>query len=166
MTGSQLAAELGLAAGMRFGSCVSDRIKAQRKQSVLILGVNGFIGNALSQRLLDSGKYEVHGMDLRSNYIQHLIDEPDFHFEEGDIAIHGEWIEYHIKKCDIVIPWWRLPRRSNTPQSVAGLRAGLRRESPGRPLLRQIRQAHHLPVHVGSLTACATRPNSTKTTPV
>ena len=104
MTGSQLAAELGLAAGMKLGSCVSARLKAQRKQSVLILGVNGFIGNALSQRLLDSGKYEVHGMDLRSNYIQHLIGEPDFHFEEGDIAIHGEWIEYHVKKCDIVIP--------------------------------------------------------------
>ncbi|MCB2173487.1 bifunctional UDP-4-amino-4-deoxy-L-arabinose formyltransferase/UDP-glucuronic acid oxidase ArnA [archaeon] len=104
MTGSQLAAELGLAPGMKLGACVSARLKARRKQSVLILGVNGFIGNALSQRLLDSGKYEVHGMDLRSNYIQHLLDEPDFHFEEGDIAIHGEWIEYHIKKCDIVIP--------------------------------------------------------------
>lgn len=104
MTGAQLAAELGLAVGMRFGSHAGDRFRSQRKQSVLILGVNGFIGNALSQRLLDSGKYEVHGMDLRSNYIQHLIGEPDFHFEEGDISIHDEWIEYHIKKCDIVIP--------------------------------------------------------------
>jgi len=104
MTGAQLAAELGLVEGMAFGSCVSARIKALKKQSVLILGVNGFIGNALSQRLLESGKYEVHGMDLRSNYIQHLIEEPDFHFEEGDISIHGEWLEYHIKKCDIVVP--------------------------------------------------------------
>ena len=43
-------------------------------------------------------------MDLQSNYIQHLIGEPNFHFEEGDISIHGEWIEYHIKKCDIVLP--------------------------------------------------------------
>ena len=104
MTGPQLALELGLAAGMKFGACASKQIRARQKQSVLILGVNGFIGNALSQRLLDSGKYEVHGMDLRSNYIQHLIGEPDFHFEEGDISIHGEWLEYHIKKCDIVIP--------------------------------------------------------------
>jgi len=104
MTGSQLASELGLAEGMKFGSRASERIRARKKQSVLILGVNGFIGNALSQRLLDSGKYEVHGMDLRSNYIQHLMEEPDFHFEEGDISIHGEWMEYHIKKCDIVVP--------------------------------------------------------------
>ena len=23
---------------------------------------------------------------------------------EGDISIHTEWIEYHIKKCDVVLP--------------------------------------------------------------
>jgi UDP-4-amino-4-deoxy-L-arabinose formyltransferase/UDP-glucuronic acid dehydrogenase (UDP-4-keto-hexauronic acid decarboxylating) len=104
MTGGQLAAEINLAEGIRFGSHAGQRLQAMRKRSVLILGVNGFIGNALSERLLRSGKYEVHGMDLRSNYIQHLIGRPGFHFEEGDISIHGEWIEYHIKKCDIVIP--------------------------------------------------------------
>lgn len=43
-------------------------------------------------------------MDLRSNYIQRLMGKPDFYFHEGDIAIHREWIEYHIRKCDIVIP--------------------------------------------------------------
>jgi UDP-4-amino-4-deoxy-L-arabinose formyltransferase / UDP-glucuronic acid dehydrogenase (UDP-4-keto-hexauronic acid decarboxylating) len=104
MTGTQLARELNLSECMKFGPNARTRIRATKKKSVLILGVNGFIGNALSQRLLESGKYEVHGMDLQSNYIQHLIGEPNFHFEEGDISIHGEWIEYHIKKCDIVIP--------------------------------------------------------------
>jgi len=104
ITGTQLAGELNLSEGMKFGPHAGTRIRATRKKSVLILGVNGFIGNALSQRLLDSGKYEVHGMDLQSNYIQHLIGKPNFHFEEGDISIHGEWIEYHIKKCDIVLP--------------------------------------------------------------
>ncbi len=104
ITGAQLAKELNLHEGMKFGPHAGTRIQATRKKSVLILGVNGFIGNALSQRLLESGKYEVHGMDLQSNYIQHLIGKPNFHFEEGDISIHGEWIEYHIKKCDIVLP--------------------------------------------------------------
>jgi UDP-4-amino-4-deoxy-L-arabinose formyltransferase / UDP-glucuronic acid dehydrogenase (UDP-4-keto-hexauronic acid decarboxylating) len=104
MSGSQLAKEVNLVDGMRFAACASTRIRAMRKRSVLILGVNGFIGSALSERLLRSGKYEVHGMDLRSNYIQHLIGKPNFHFEEGDISIHGEWMEYHIKKCDIVLP--------------------------------------------------------------
>jgi len=68
------------------------------------MGVNGFIGNALGKRLLESGKYEVHGMDLHSDSIESLIDMPGFHFDEGDISIHREWIEYHIKKCDLVIP--------------------------------------------------------------
>ncbi len=102
--GAQLARELNLVEGMKFGMSSSRRIRSTQKKSVLILGVNGFIGNALSERLLKSGKYEVHGMDLRSNYIQHLMDKPGFNFEEGDISIHGEWVEYHIKKCDVVVP--------------------------------------------------------------
>ncbi len=104
ISGSQLARELNLVQRMKFGTSPSRRVESMKKKSVLILGVNGFIGNALSERLLASGKYEVHGMDLRSTYIQHLLDKPGFHFEEGDISIHGEWIEYHIKKCDIIVP--------------------------------------------------------------
>jgi UDP-4-amino-4-deoxy-L-arabinose formyltransferase/UDP-glucuronic acid dehydrogenase (UDP-4-keto-hexauronic acid decarboxylating) len=76
----------------------------KRKKKVLILGVNGFIGSALSERLLGSGTYEVHGMDLQSNYCKHLLGRPSFHFAEGDISIHREWMEYHIKNCDMVVP--------------------------------------------------------------
>ncbi len=104
MGGAQLAADMGLVEGMCFGKRASDRIRASRKKRVLILGVDGFIGNALSERLLESGRYEVHGMDLHSKYVQRLMGAPDFHFDEGDISIHREWIEYHIRKCDIVIP--------------------------------------------------------------
>ena len=104
MSGAQLASELNLVEGIRFGPCVSTEIRTKRKKSVLILGVDGFIGNALSERLLDSGNYEVHGMDLRSDYIERLLGRPGFHFDEGDISIHREWIEYHIRKCDIIIP--------------------------------------------------------------
>jgi UDP-4-amino-4-deoxy-L-arabinose formyltransferase / UDP-glucuronic acid dehydrogenase (UDP-4-keto-hexauronic acid decarboxylating) len=32
------------------------------------------------------------------------MDHPDFYFSEGDISIHREWIEYHVRKCDIVLP--------------------------------------------------------------
>ena len=104
MTGGQLAQELSLVPGMKFGTSTHERVEEKRKKKVLILGVNGFIGNALSERLLESGKYEVHGMDLYSNYCKHLLGRPDFYFSEGDISIHREWIEYHIQKCDIVIP--------------------------------------------------------------
>lgn len=104
VNGTQLAHEFNLVNGMKFGKQASLRIETTRKKHVLILGVNGFIGNALSERLLRSEKYEVHGMDIRSNYIQNLIGRPGFHYEEGDISIHREWTEYHIKKCDIVLP--------------------------------------------------------------
>lgn len=104
MTGVQLAGEAGIVKGMKFGPCVSQQLEALRKKRVLILGVDGFIGNALSERLLESGKYEVHGMDLRADSIKRLLDNPGFHFDEADISVHREWIEYHIKKCDIVLP--------------------------------------------------------------
>ncbi len=104
MTGEQLATELSLVPGMRFGASTRERVEGKRRKKILILGVNGFIGSALSERLLESGKYEVHGMDLQSSYCKHLLGKPDFYFSEGDISIHREWIEYHIRKCDIVIP--------------------------------------------------------------
>jgi UDP-4-amino-4-deoxy-L-arabinose formyltransferase/UDP-glucuronic acid dehydrogenase (UDP-4-keto-hexauronic acid decarboxylating) len=99
-----LAKDLNLVKGMRFGPPAHIRIDPVSKKRVLILGINGFIGNFLSEKLLDSGKYEVHGMDLNSNTIDRLIGRPGFHFHEGDISIHREWIEYHVKKCDVVIP--------------------------------------------------------------
>jgi UDP-4-amino-4-deoxy-L-arabinose formyltransferase / UDP-glucuronic acid dehydrogenase (UDP-4-keto-hexauronic acid decarboxylating) len=43
-------------------------------------------------------------MDLYDEGIRRLIGRPDFFYHEGDIAIHREWIEYHIKKCDIILP--------------------------------------------------------------
>lgn len=104
VSGVQLAQELGLVAGMRFGPALARGAEAARKKRVLILGVDGFIGNALSERLLESGRYEVHGMDLQSRSIERLLGNSDFHFDEGDISIHREWIEYHIRKCDLVIP--------------------------------------------------------------
>ena len=103
-TGSQLAAESRIVTNMRWNIDPRRLRAATRKKSVLILGVNGFIGSHLSERLLDSGKYEVYGLDLRSNYIDHLLNRPGFNFREGDISIHREWIEYHIRKCDIVLP--------------------------------------------------------------
>ncbi len=104
LAGAQLAKELNLVQGVRLGPLAERRAGAKRKTRVLILGVNGFIGNALTHRLLIDGGYEVHGLDLNDNAIQRFRDAPDFYFHEGDISIHREWIEYHIKKCDVVLP--------------------------------------------------------------
>lgn len=103
-TGAQIAAELNLVPGMRFGDKVTSKRASRRLPRVLILGVNGFIGSALGERLLESERFEVHGMDLHSTNIRHLLDRPGFTFTEGDLSIHREWIEYHVRKCDIVLP--------------------------------------------------------------
>lgn len=100
LAGAQLAREMGLVTGSRLHAVG----KPRRKTRVLILGVNGFIGNHLSERLLRDGHYEVYGLDIGSDAIERLKSNPDFHFVEGDISIHTEWIEYHIKKCDVVLP--------------------------------------------------------------
>jgi len=71
---------------------------------ILILGVNGFIGNALVRRILQDTPWEVYGMDLSCHKLEHSLDSPRFHYVEGDISINKEWIEYHIKKCDLVLP--------------------------------------------------------------
>jgi nucleoside-diphosphate-sugar epimerase len=71
---------------------------------VLILGVNGFIGNALTARILETTDWTVAGLDIGSDKIAPFLSEPRFTYLEGDIAINKEWIEYQIKKCDVVLP--------------------------------------------------------------
>jgi len=73
-------------------------------KKILILGVNGFIGHHLSQRIIDTTEWEVYGMDMQTDRIADLLDHPRFHFFEGDITINREWIEYHVRKCDTVLP--------------------------------------------------------------
>lgn len=102
LSGPQLANELGLVDGSVLRGAESGR--APRRTRVLILGVNGFIGNHLSESLLRDDRYEVYGLDIGSDAIDRLRSHPNFHFVEGDISIHSEWIEYHIKKCDVVLP--------------------------------------------------------------
>jgi nucleoside-diphosphate-sugar epimerase len=71
---------------------------------VLILGVNGFIGHHLSKRIIAATDWDIYGMDMQTDRIADLLSEPRFHFFEGDITINREWIEYHVKKCDVVLP--------------------------------------------------------------
>jgi nucleoside-diphosphate-sugar epimerase len=71
---------------------------------ICILGVNGFIGHHLSKRIIDTTGWEVYGMDMQNERVADLMGHPRFHFFEGDITINKEWIEYHIRKCDTVLP--------------------------------------------------------------
>ncbi|MCU5775651.1 bifunctional UDP-4-amino-4-deoxy-L-arabinose formyltransferase/UDP-glucuronic acid oxidase ArnA [Erwiniaceae bacterium BAC15a-03b] len=102
MNGSQLAQSLGMVTGALLYSQPVTALK--RRTRVLILGVNGFIGNHLTERLLQDDNFEVFGLDISSDAISRFVGHPRFQFVEGDISIHSEWIEYHIKKCDVILP--------------------------------------------------------------
>jgi nucleoside-diphosphate-sugar epimerase len=73
-------------------------------KKILILGVNGFIGHHLSKRILETTDWEVHGMDMLSDKVSDLMVNKRFNFFEGDITINREWVEYHVRKCDVVLP--------------------------------------------------------------
>jgi nucleoside-diphosphate-sugar epimerase len=73
-------------------------------KKVLILGVNGFIGHHLSKRILETTDWEVYGMDMQNDRVSDLMSHPRMHFFEGDITINKEWVEYHVRKCDVILP--------------------------------------------------------------
>ena len=73
-------------------------------KKILILGVNGFIGHHLSKRIVTRTDWEVYGMDMQTDRVADLLGHKRFHFFEGDITINREWIEYHVRKCDTVLP--------------------------------------------------------------
>ncbi|HEY3757555.1 MAG TPA: bifunctional UDP-4-keto-pentose/UDP-xylose synthase [Opitutaceae bacterium] len=71
---------------------------------VLILGANGFIGSSLTHAILQQKDWEVYGMDIGDHKLGDSLGNPRFKFVEGDVMISREWIEYHVKKCDAVLP--------------------------------------------------------------
>lgn len=73
-------------------------------RKILILGVNGFIGSNLSEYILRHRDWSIYGMDIASDKLDGCLGDPRFHFVEGDITINREWIQYHVKKCDVVLP--------------------------------------------------------------
>lgn len=71
---------------------------------VLILGANGFIGNSLVEHILQNTDWEVYGLDLTTDKITTLLNNPRFHFTQGDMIKESKWVEEHVQKCDVVLP--------------------------------------------------------------
>jgi nucleoside-diphosphate-sugar epimerase len=71
---------------------------------ILILGANGFIGSNLSESILANRDWDIYAMDIGSDKLAKCLSSPRFHFVEGDITINKEWVEYNVKKCDVVLP--------------------------------------------------------------
>ncbi len=73
-------------------------------KKILILGANGFIGSSLTWAILKNTDWEVFAFDMSDSKLKHCEKNARFHFFEGDINITREWVEYHIRKCDTIIP--------------------------------------------------------------
>lgn len=72
--------------------------------NILILGANGFIGSHLSEAILAQKDWHIYAMDLTSDKITSSLENPRFHFTQGDITKQKDWISEHIKKCDVILP--------------------------------------------------------------
>ena len=72
---------------------------------VLIVGVNGFIGNALARRIVTDTMWQVVGVDIEKDRLgTDLLGNPRFEFFHGDVTISREWVEFQIKRSDVVVP--------------------------------------------------------------
>ena len=62
------------------------------KKNILMLGANGFIGNALVEKLTNNLDFKVYGMDLNDNKLDKSLSRTNFKFLEGDININRQYI--------------------------------------------------------------------------
>lgn len=72
-------------------------------RKILILGVNGFIGSHLAEKILNTTDWEIYGLDLDDDKLD-CLDNPRFHFTKADLLKSDDWVEEHVKLCDIIIP--------------------------------------------------------------
>ena len=75
-----------------------------KTKKILVLGANGFIGSTLCAHLLAKTEHEVYAVDLGTHKLTPCLNHPRFHFQELDLLIHNEAIEYLVRKCDVVLP--------------------------------------------------------------
>ncbi|MFA6408612.1 MAG: bifunctional UDP-4-keto-pentose/UDP-xylose synthase [Gammaproteobacteria bacterium] len=73
-------------------------------KKILILGINGFIGASLVPQILSQTDWEIYGMDLQEHKLKSSLGHARLHFTLGDVIQNPDWVEEHIKKCDIVLP--------------------------------------------------------------
>ena len=78
---------------------------------VLILGVNGFIGNSLTERILQDTDWEVYGMDMASNRLRRLARQSALPLRRGrhhhQPLMRSSTTSRNATWC---CRWWRSPR--------------------------------------------------------
>ncbi len=71
---------------------------------ILILGVNGFIGSTLTDKIMETKDWTVIGLDRDDDNLDKSLGNERFHFTKGDVFEKENWIEEQVKACDIVLP--------------------------------------------------------------
>lgn len=71
---------------------------------LLILGVNGFVGSAMVEKILNETDWEIYGLDISDHKIKDFLNHERFHFTLGDALKNDEWIEQHVQMCNVVFP--------------------------------------------------------------
>ncbi len=112
LAGPQLAREMGLVDGSRLHGASG---KPKRKTRVLILGVNGFIGNHLTERLLRDDNYEIYGLDIGSDAISRFLTTRASTSWKATSASTPSGSSTTSRNATWCCRWWPSPRPSNTP---------------------------------------------------
>lgn len=73
-------------------------------KKILILGINGFIGSHLTDRILADTDWQITGMDMSTHNIKSHLQNSRLNFLEGDITKNSEWVEKQVKNCDVILP--------------------------------------------------------------
>jgi nucleoside-diphosphate-sugar epimerase len=73
-------------------------------KKILILGVNGFIGHHLTERILQTTNWEVVGLDQADHRLAPCLGHARLQFRLGDIRHDLGWIEERVRECDVVLP--------------------------------------------------------------
>lgn len=74
------------------------------KMRILILGVGGFIGSNLVERILKEKDWHICGIDLKEDKVREFLGEKRFEFKKGDATKEKRWVEEEIRRADLVIP--------------------------------------------------------------
>ena len=85
-----------------FGSAFFYRMQSPKK--VLIIGINGFIGHHLLQRILNDTAWSVIGVDIGDDRVIPYLGNKRFTFHKADMTKERALIESLVKQSDVVLP--------------------------------------------------------------
>ena len=73
-------------------------------KTVVILGVNGFIGHHLLKRILADTSWKVLGLDIGDDRVEAYKKDPRFEFHKADMTKERALVEKLISRGDVVLP--------------------------------------------------------------